>query len=684
MPRFYLIMKIVKLNNLKILFNINIVYIFIIFFLKILFTPSYIQAQDKEIASLIVSGDHAFAKNNYYGAAKLYEDALKYNKRMYDIVLKAADAYRLDNDYVNAAKHYRVLAEKQSEQYPIAIYYYAQMLKANEDFVKAQYFFNQYIRKFNFDTTQLLVKKSITELSNCELAWKLYNRPSGHKIIHCDTSINSVYSDFCTAFYNDSLLVFSSIRPNGDSVINYNSKIYFVNHNSTNNAAKLFNSTFNIPNADVANIQFNAKQDKAFFTITRKELKDSKLVTHIYYSSYQNNEWTKPEKLPELINKKNYNSTHPFLIERESKPNILLWSSDCAGGEGGYDIYQCEILFDGSFGLVRNVGRPIIEDKKFAAFYDTTSVINTKGNEVTPFYNQNDSCLYFSSNWHNSIGGYDIFKVKGNFRVWDTITNLGYPINSAQNDFYYKIYNKQAKAFLTSNRKSSLALSHQSCCNDLYYHEIEKEITEELIVENRIEIITEKTKLLVPIALYFHNDHPNPRTRDTLTTLTYSETYFNYINQQELFRKSFSKGLLKTDFDDAIDSVDYFFSYYVQDNYNKLLEFTTLMKELVISGQKVIITIKGYTSPLNTYEYNENLAKRRISSLVNFFEDYENGFFKPYISNAQITYEFVAFGKTLSAGKVSDDPNDPRNSIYSPAASRERRIEIIAVSVEKH
>jgi hypothetical protein len=280
------------------------------------------------------------------------------------------------------------------------------------------------------------------------------------------------------------------------------------------------------------------------------------------------------------------------------------------------------------------------------------------------------------------MGGYDIFKVKGNFRVWDTIKNMGYPLNSAQNDFYYKIYPEQYVAFLSSNRKSAFAQSHQSCCNDIFYHDIEKIITEEVIEVQRIEILTERTKLLVPIALYFHNDQPGPNSMDTITELNYSTTFIDYMKLQEDYRKNFSKGLPKNDKLVAIDSVDYYFSYYVQDNYNKLLEFTSLMKELLAEGQKIVITIKGYTSPLNTVEYNNNLAKRRIASLVNYFAEYESGVFLPFIESGMITYEFVAFGKTLSDGKVSDDPNDPRNSIYSPAASRERRIEIIAVSVE--
>ncbi|MFY9591972.1 MAG: hypothetical protein WAP54_08320, partial [Bacteroidales bacterium] len=56
-------------------------------------------AQTKEVVNLVVSGDKAFKEKNWYGAAKLYEQALKSNQRMHDIVWKAAEAYRLDNDY---------------------------------------------------------------------------------------------------------------------------------------------------------------------------------------------------------------------------------------------------------------------------------------------------------------------------------------------------------------------------------------------------------------------------------------------------------------------------------------------------------------------------------------------------------------------------------------------------------
>ncbi|HOZ30505.1 MAG TPA: hypothetical protein PLL66_06270 [Bacteroidales bacterium] len=647
-------------------------------FIFIVFIP-VVFSQSKEISNLIASADKAFEEKNYYGAALLYEDALKFNQRMYDIIWKAAESYRFDNDYVRAAIHYRYLADKVSEKYPEAFFYYALMLKANEEFMKAQYFFKRYIEFNELDNSSILYKRAEEELVNCEFAWKMFNHPNGYDVIQCDSLVNSVFSDFSTGFVNDSLLVFASIKPIQDSIHDYKSRLYQYNFFDENtDSAQLFSEVINIQGYDISNPHFTKSGNRLYFTIS--DYFDGG-NTYIYMSEFVDNQWTKPEKLPEIINKPRCNSTHPYLVEREDKTDIFLWSSDRPEGEGGYDIYFCEILPDGNWGFARNVGRPVFDDTRYLNFFDTTSVINSPGDEITPFYNPVDSLLYFSSNWHKNMGGYDIFKVKGNFRVWDTIENIGYPLNSAQNDFYYRIYPDQYVAFLASNRKSALAHSHQSCCNDIYYHDIAKEINEEVVEVQRVELLTERTKLLVPIALYFHNDEPVPNSWNTVTELNYSTTYFKYMELQEDYRKNYSKGLSKNEKIEAIDSVDYYFSYYVQENYNKLLEFTSLMKELLAEGQKIVVTIKGYTSPLNTVEYNNNLAKRRISSLVNYFAEFEGGIFLPYIESGMIVYEFVAFGKTFSAGKVSDDPNDPRNSIYSPAASRERRIEIIAVSV---
>ncbi len=641
-------------------------------------------SQNRDVNNLVFSGDNAMKQKNFYGAAKLYEEALRQDTKMYDVVWKIAEAYRMDNDYANALTHYKTLVDKVENKYPDATYHYAQMLKSNEDFMRAQYFFKRFItlsKKDGFKGNKAYAEQAEQEILNCEYAWKQQNHPQAVEIKHAEDGMNSVYSDF-GASLSDGKVLFSSIRPENDSSKNYASRIYST---EADDFAKVENIEFDVlAPADISNPCISNDGRRIYFSLTDDFAKGN---TYIYMCTRNGDGWSEPQKLPEKINPQGYNSTQPHLIEFGYRPDMLLWSSNRPDGEGGYDIYSCDILPDGSFGTVKNIGRPIIEDERFAQFVDTTSMINTPGDEITPFYSLIDSTLYFSSNHYKTIGAFDIFATKGNFRVWDTVKNLGYPINSAQNDIYYKIYPDEGIAFLTSNRKDALAQTHQSCCNDIFYHNIEKFVSEEerlaMETEIRIATLTQRTRLLVPISLYFHNDIPNPNSWDTVTNQNYSDTYFSYMQMQDKYRREFSKGLDKAGREQATDSIDVFFSNYVEENYNRLIEFTKMMKELLESGQKVAITIKGFTSPLNTVEYNNNLAKRRISSLVNYFAEYENGVFRQYIESGQIEYKFVAFGKTMAAANVSDDRSDQRNSVYNPAAARERRIEIIAVEIER-
>jgi hypothetical protein len=101
----------------------------------------------------------------------------------------------------------------------------------------------------------------------------------------------------------------------------------------------------------------------------------------------------------------------------------------------------------------------------------------------------------------------------------------------------------------------------------------------------------------------------------------------------------------------------------------------------------VKITFKGYCSPLASSDYNINLAKRRISSLKNYFTEYKNGWFLKYINNSnenggKIIFEEVDIGE-LEVSKASDDFKDKRNSVYSPRAACERKIQILAIQFGK-
>jgi len=170
-------------------------------------------------------------------------------------------------------------------------------------------------------------------------------------------------------------------------------------------------------------ISTNAKGDLLFFTNNYGSDKNEKLT--IYYSTKNaNNEWSKPVAIP--FNNDKYNVTHPFYDE---KNKLLYFSSDMPGGSGGMDIYKCTFE-KGKFGQKESV-----------------RFVNTDKNDIFPIVYKDK--LYFTSQGHKSMGGYDLF-VMENFEVM----NMGAPFNSVNDDLAI-FFTDDKNGYITSNRGTS-------------------------------------------------------------------------------------------------------------------------------------------------------------------------------------------------------------------------------------
>ena len=167
-------------------------------------------------------------------------------------------------------------------------------------------------------------------------------------------------------------------------------------------------------------ISSNAKGDLLFFTNNYGSDKNEKLT--IYFSDKNaNGEWSKPQPIP--FNNDKYNVTHPFYDEANK---LLYFSSDMPGGTGGMDIYKS--TFDkGKFG-----------QKELVRF------VNTDKNDIFPIVYKNK--LYFTSQGHKSVGGYDLF-VMENFEI----NSLGAPFNSVNDDLAI-FFTDDKNGYITSNR----------------------------------------------------------------------------------------------------------------------------------------------------------------------------------------------------------------------------------------
>ncbi len=147
----------------------------------------------------------------------------------------------------------------------------------------------------------------------------------------------------------------------------------------------------------------------------------------IYSSNFVDGAWTPIKKLNKNINTKFYES-HAAISSDGKK---LYFTSNREGGQGNLDIYISEKDASGDWGPAVNLG----------------AVINTPFNEDTPFITANDSLLYFCSEGHSSMGGFDNFKSMKIGSVWKTPVDLGYPINSTDDDKFYQPLNNGSNAY---------------------------------------------------------------------------------------------------------------------------------------------------------------------------------------------------------------------------------------------
>tara|TARA_B110000046_G_C12993378_1_gene398869 strand:+ start:68 stop:1978 length:1911 start_codon:yes stop_codon:yes gene_type:complete len=156
------------------------------------------------------------------------------------------------------------------------------------------------------------------------------------------------------------------------------------------------------------------------------------------YISYNSGDtaWSKPKRLEGDVNTPHYEG-HAFLAP---DGRTLYFSSDKPGGEGGRDIYTATMREDSTFGNVQNLG----------------TKINSEFNEDSPFIYSNGSSLYFASEAHGSMGGYDMFYIKydSTDSDWQEPINLGYPINTADDDRFYYITKDGDWGYFSSARAS--------------------------------------------------------------------------------------------------------------------------------------------------------------------------------------------------------------------------------------
>ncbi|MEM1214099.1 MAG: hypothetical protein AAGJ82_00340, partial [Bacteroidota bacterium] len=187
---------------------------------------------------------------------------------------------------------------------------------------------------------------------------------------------------------------------------------------------------------------------------------------------------------------------------------------------------------------------------------------------------------------------------------------------------------------------------------------------------------------MLPLLLYFDNDHPNPRSNKPTTDVEYISTNVEYYGKQQNFIQSFTEGMELEEAFKTRRRFSDFFKLEVRGGRYDLEEFAKRLLAYLDNGNTYTIELRGFASPRAGAVYNRILSQRRIASVKNFFASYQDGALQKYINLNALQYEEEPLGETQADPRVKDDLDDPKNSVYNVFASLERRVEVRAADEE--
>jgi outer membrane protein OmpA-like peptidoglycan-associated protein len=428
--------------------------------------------------------DILYAQGHFYSAIEYYKEYLRQKPE------NRYAKYWLAMSYLNAAEYSKAkqtfnsfhthtpgpkesvkrIEKENKEMYGLSKFYYGVALKHNEDYEEAirqlRAFKSAYSRstddekkKPKADSEDWLARAEV-EIKGAELG--LENLPLRKvKVKPLSSNINTAYTEAGPFPVNDTLMYYTSMNKNQLVFVN---KVKEIPHYDLYQSEKIdgewqkgkkMPEMFNDPKFSTGTVALSEDGNRMYFSKCHNNEVDEVICNLFISVKNKSGKWQEPEKLNNQINSPKYTSTHPTVRSSGDNMDIVYFVSDREGGVGGMDIWYFIRTAKGDYKGPRNL-----------------KGVNTKFDELTPFYDNDEEMLYFSSNGHPSLGGFDVFKTYEDEDLqWSSPKNVGKPINSSADDLFYRREFGKTSGFLVSNREGTTLVNKMYPGDDIFYFE---------------------------------------------------------------------------------------------------------------------------------------------------------------------------------------------------------------------
>jgi outer membrane protein OmpA-like peptidoglycan-associated protein len=406
------------------------------------------------VSAQLERANQKFDRKEYALAIPLYQRHLEKVPTSEEGMEKLAHCYRLINNSHEAEYWYDRLVKGGNKDLQ-NVFYYAQALCNNEKWNEAVPLLERYLLERDWDEVAQNMLKSAQD-------YKSFMVDSAMYIVKA-SNINTPKSEFGPTMYRNSV-VFASSRTPAKSVFNWTGDNFLDLYQAQYFGKAELGEPVVLPG--LANTKYHEggstfTPDGNVMYFTRNDYNGGRLKKgenglvrlKTFSAELVANKWSNVTEMP--FNVEGYSVGHPCV---SPDGNTIYFVSDMQGGEGGSDIWFARKQ-DDTWSQPENMGPRI----------------NTPANEMFPWMGAT-GVFYFASNGHPGLGGLDLFRVTSLGTEFEKVANVGYPVNSPQDDFALAIDDKTGIGFFSSNRAGGKG-------DDDIYSFVQRQVMEGLVLD---------------------------------------------------------------------------------------------------------------------------------------------------------------------------------------------------------
>jgi len=381
-------------------------------------------------------GAITFFQSKHYADAQDYlNKALKYDSNFVEVYILQGQIWQEQHDTYKAISCYKKAAEVNPDFYPKVFYMLATMEQKQGYYADALEHYKMYAQRLDADPS---LRRSIERgVDMCQFAVNQMANPVPFDPQNLGNNVNTENDEYInTISVDDKMLILTqrhkASSQNYDSDDGYTEDFLYSRKSKNGLWSPLYSLRgFNTNGNEGA---MSVSPDGRFRVFTACHRRDGFGSCDLYYSYKRGNKWSMPSNMGAGVNTRWWETNSTI----SSDGKTIYFVSNRKGGYGKSDIWKISLQADGTWANPENLGPEI----------------NTPGSEMTPFIHPDGKTLYFASNGHIGMGGYDLFvSSKDHKERWGHPVNLGYPINTLDNEMGIVLNAKGDLAYISADRK---------------------------------------------------------------------------------------------------------------------------------------------------------------------------------------------------------------------------------------